>query len=46
MCSTEFTVYVEFTVHSADLSMNSTDLSVKSAGIRQLKISLFIFSIK
>jgi hypothetical protein len=32
MCSIEFTVQVEFTVHSAGLSANSVDLSVKSAG--------------
>jgi hypothetical protein len=32
MCSTEFTIQAEFTVHSAGLSMNSADLSAKSVG--------------
>jgi hypothetical protein len=39
MCSTEFTVHAEFTVHSAGLLTNST-------GIRRLEILLFIFLIK
>jgi hypothetical protein len=32
MCSTEFTVQAEFTVHSAGLSANLAGLSAKSAG--------------
>jgi hypothetical protein len=32
MCSAEFTVQAEFTVHSAGLSANSVGLSAKSAG--------------
>jgi hypothetical protein len=46
MCSTKFTVHAEFTVHLANLSVNSTGLPAKSAGTRRLGISLFIFSIK
>jgi hypothetical protein len=46
MCSTEFTVYTEFIVHSAGLSVNLAGLSVKSVGIRRLEISLFIILVK
>jgi hypothetical protein len=46
MCSTEFTIQALFTVYAAGLSANSAGLSAKSTDIRQLGISLFIFSIK
>jgi hypothetical protein len=46
MCSAEFTVYSEFTVHSAELLDNSVDNSANSTDFRVFKKFLFLSLIK